>query len=795
MSSGRALGQLKRILPHKYGKSQTSVEQPVYALVSVDLHFVYVTSGQWKTASPPRSLDKWAQLKDTVRVPLLRDGSITLQRDEADPRVFYLLRDIDGDGEPDGEYIFKALSQHACESWFNALRAKTVPWATLFPPQGSLRDPIPADSALRDMWQTVSEDTIGKLRELPEVDNIDEYECSKAASLVQVLSENVNFEAAADVFGVFEDVLAWAPIVGVAVNVLGLGIGILARAARVRQNRSRVAEARLDVEDIARQVIDDLLRCVTAGGAQYRRFKVIAQIMSGVEDVVRELDRYELSGTVNRFRKANVPEEALQTLSTLRASAAELSSNIDVDTLSVRVDATLAQIHTLSSKMDEAISSLEKVGTMLDRGLNLSNDPSVVDSITAGIVQQLLPAIDDHLRAQQIIGYPDNDSISEGTATGNTPTGRGQRFGMENRRLPIPPDPVWKGGLHSVPWLDSRTVYDLSPNSGTTEAKLKAMLIKQDQHNSAAAGLRRHTTPVGCHGPPGSGKTIALLTVANDRDMQARFADGIFFVRLSHQFTLDGRDIILVWAKILASAVGEAEADRLRSMSNLEDAFNAMKTWFSGRHALIIVDNVWCVVRRGDQDRREEWLWRFVHIAGDTNCVAFSTRDKSVVAQANGHMIGVTAMEAQSPRANRIFDKWSGRQAADEDPDNSRLRKKLLDLCNGLPLSIAIAAAAVRNSLYDYTLVIAKFRDTSIFDELPPDASSNSDGSVFKAISVSLEVLKRTNDVYVERFLRLAIFRRRVCARSLGVMRTDFFCFRGQADRWTSRNSRKSSVF
>lgn len=751
MASPRGAGALTLRLH----KDSVVTTHEVLVLLSVDLHFAHVERNPG-VAPAGLSLRAWAKLRDTKVVPLLRDGGTVLEWTEG-RKVFVVRRGR-------AKWEFEAGSAEVACAWAKAIGRRVAAWRELLPKIG-----VGGVGNVRNvdkMWRAAGADAVLQLTSLPDAMEIEKgSERSHVETLVRVLG-NVPLEKVKEAVGVFESVLEFSPVVGVAISVMTMAVSMLETAARVRSNRQAVREARSDTEKLAVAVLDELRRLVvgawadgSGGGVSERRLRVVAQLLGGLEDVVRELDEYELGNALKMAMRSHVPEQLLKQIQEMRAIADKLADNVDVDLIARDVGAILDGNRVMAGQMREVRSKLDKIYEFLDNdGTRATRHPTrgpeddgqLEEALTNKLVKAIVPQFIDELTERL--------SPSQLAAL--------KQDGVESVR-------EWRGGILTMPPLSSRIVADVTPGCGTPEAFMKEKLLEQDKRNIAATSRNHRTVPIGVKGGAGTGKTAALIVVANDEDVRACFGDNIFFLRLSHLFTVDGRDIVLAWAKLVRAALGVEAADKIRGMNSVDAAMEAMIDIWSkhprARHSLFIVDNVWATESPSEnQAVREEWLWRMRKIAGTEGSVLFSTRDDAVTFGGGYETLRIEPIHPpRSDRAVRLFNSWLEMDSSD-NRYNKEITEKLLGICAGLPLCISIAASSARNCDYDWELVDLQFTSGRFVDVPDPDPENRLQLPTLRTIvSASLEVLKDRKAgsvdgaVYVARYYDLSIFKYR----------------------------------
>lgn len=243
-----------------------------------------------------------------------------------------------------------------------------------------------------------------------------------------------------------------------------------------------------------------------------------------------------------------------------------------------------------------------------------------------------------------------------------------------------PPHVILKFGSNSE-------MSPIGPREVTLEAQLKQAIIRRDRKKSVGAIGSTTGHPVGMKGMSGVGKSCALRGLATDREVRERFPDGIYWLSLGKDCTVE--NIVRGVARITEQSGGIKIAKAIRDDADIEGAVSKGEQWFAGKRGLLLIDDVWDVVEIGRDIVRR--LSQIVD-AQKGSRVAFTTRDLHVA-------VGRSELIEFSSR-NRVVSRQILLKAAnvtEEDVCNLKpLVDDTLDLCAGLPMALSVAGSAVR---------------------------------------------------------------------------------------------------
>jgi len=128
-------------------------------------------------------------------------------------------------------------------------------------------------------------------------------------------------------------------------------------------------------------------------------------------------------------------------------------------------------------------------------------------------------------------------------------------------------------------------ILDLSPGADTPERKLKDLLLSDDEHTKVTAAV----------GMGGVGKTTDMCAMGYDQDVWIKYRDGIWFIQLGQDITLDDLRVELnVLARKICSAQFAAHfSESLSHRRGLIAALRELVEELAKMDFLLIFDDVW----------------------------------------------------------------------------------------------------------------------------------------------------------------------------------------------------------
>lgn len=214
----------------------------------------------------------------------------------------------------------------------------------------------------------------------------------------------------------------------------------------------------------------------------------------------------------------------------------------------------------------------------------------------------------------------------------------------------------------------------------TYEGQLKAAILDQ---------LDRKIIGVIAHGQGGTGKTCALRGLAEDKDIKTTFPGGIFWIQLSNNSNVS--TIIDGLATIARRTGNEPLARQVKASEMLGSAVDTAASWFHGQKCLFLIDNIWC---KNGINYDVLTTLRTI-LSGESCCFAYTTR----VNELRKHSDKVIDFRSRDPALSRRMLLAHAYSGAGEPTrmENQQAIEEILAVCAGLPFTLGIAGASVRN--------------------------------------------------------------------------------------------------
>ena len=253
---------------------------------------------------------------------------------------------------------------------------------------------------------------------------------------------------------------------------------------------------------------------------------------------------------------------------------------------------------------------------------------------------------------------------------------------------------IFSPDFTSIPNIRVPVYLDFSTKD-TMEGETKAKLLEriESARRSMQNPYANVTAVVGVSGMGGVGKTTALIGLAHDADVRRAFSDGgIYFLVVGKDATPGS--LVVRLKEIVRRSGGKRKCEEIDTNGSLELAVSTTSSWFSGRKALFICDDLWQT-----SSCQTGYLNTLVGLLDENpeSHMLISTRNNIIASQTS------TTRVVFEPRSN------TGREArgmffASADFDETRiiestcedLLREILELCDGVPLMLSIAGAQIR---------------------------------------------------------------------------------------------------
>ena len=245
----------------------------------------------------------------------------------------------------------------------------------------------------------------------------------------------------------------------------------------------------------------------------------------------------------------------------------------------------------------------------------------------------------------------------------------------------------------SVPKLRTPVYLDFSTGS-TIEGKLKAEVLKNT--SQSASTLRNQyghgKAVVGVSGMGGIGKTTAVLGLAQDADVREKFSEGgIYFLVVGKDATPD--KLVANLKAIVRGSGGKRLSEEIDCAGSLESAITAASSWFAGRTALFILDDIWQT-----STNQTGYSIELTGLLDDcpNSHVIISTRS-NIIASETSSRIEFRPRESTGSEARGMFLASANiDETMTHDSMCGELVEEVLELCGGVPMMLSIAGAQVR---------------------------------------------------------------------------------------------------
>ena len=231
-------------------------------------------------------------------------------------------------------------------------------------------------------------------------------------------------------------------------------------------------------------------------------------------------------------------------------------------------------------------------------------------------------------------------------------------------------------------------------NQDTVEGKLKATLLENEDRTTCNAenAYVPVTAVVGVAGMGGVGKTTALIALAQDADVREKFSrGGIYFVVVGKDATPGS--LVARLKEIVRRSGGKKRCEEIDNNGSLEAAVGTTSSWFAGRKALFLLDDLWQTTFS-----QTGYFEVLTEILGNSlaSHVVISTRS-NIIAYETSTRIQFEPRENTGREARGMFLANAGLdEKMIQDDDCEEIVEKILKLCGGVPLMLSIAGAQVR---------------------------------------------------------------------------------------------------
>ncbi len=298
----------------------------------------------------------------------------------------------------------------------------------------------------------------------------------------------------------------------------------------------------------------------------------------------------------------------------------------------------------------------------------------------------------------------------------------------------------------------------------TPEGALKHMVLSSISSTAVTAASGTLSEACGIVGMAGVGKTVALQGLAADKDIRARFPDGIQYMSLGQEATV--QTAIQEVARAMTLCGASETAAKVENSTSLKEAVAFAFTWFQEKECLLLIDDKWPT-----EECPTGFLTDLRQLLRESprSRMAISTRSVEI-AYGAGLVVDFGAREPLGAVSVNIFMKYAqksiplGSAPATGDALLPSVTK-ILQWCAGLPIALSVSGSAVallvRNvgSLEMACEIYAndfEERAMNLSDKRDRDGSRLSDGILLslKYLQVEFSNWKERESVEIDRTIR-----------------------------------------
>ena len=227
----------------------------------------------------------------------------------------------------------------------------------------------------------------------------------------------------------------------------------------------------------------------------------------------------------------------------------------------------------------------------------------------------------------------------------------------------------------------------------TVEGEMKVKVVDSTSHSAQETKVNaKSTAVVGVAGMGGVGKTTALLGLAQDPDIRKNFSNGGIHILTVGKDVAESK-LVVGLKEMVHRSGGEKYCEKIDSNGSLKQAVSRTSSWFSGRKALFILDDLWQT-----SSNRLGYLDVLMGLLNEcpASHVLFSTRSNTIASETQTR-IEFKPRKKLGSEARGIFLASAGlSETVIHENDCEGLVIQVLRLCEGVPLMLSIAGAQVR---------------------------------------------------------------------------------------------------
>ncbi|KAI0563427.1 WD40-repeat containing protein [Gracilaria domingensis] len=222
------------------------------------------------------------------------------------------------------------------------------------------------------------------------------------------------------------------------------------------------------------------------------------------------------------------------------------------------------------------------------------------------------------------------------------------------------------------------TSVDEKGEPNTFEGRLKALVLNTNCNSDSRI--------TGVVGGGGTGKSCAVRELARDVDILGLFNGGVYEMKLGRDSST--KAVIEELCKVVKYSGGKRLARELQKEKEVEDVISGASSWFRQHACLFIVDDVW-----DTSDISTGMITQLSRLAGNRGSrIIFTSRNLNLAYRAAHNTVEFHAREPLSLQARAML--MSTAKMDQNDPRCATAGDsitKILNLCGGLPIALAIA--------------------------------------------------------------------------------------------------------
>ncbi len=190
---------------------------------------------------------------------------------------------------------------------------------------------------------------------------------------------------------------------------------------------------------------------------------------------------------------------------------------------------------------------------------------------------------------------------------------------------------------------------DAEGQFATPEGVLKHKILSSFSTEGVTAATGQINSAHGVVGMAGVRKTIALQGLASDKDICQRFPDGIQYISLGQEATV--QTAVQGIARAMTMTGASASVATVETSTSLSEAITHAIRWFQGKMCLFLIDDMWPM-----DDSRTGFLTDLQQLLRESpeSRMAVSTRSVNIAVEA-GSIVNFGARDPLGPVFVAIF--------------------------------------------------------------------------------------------------------------------------------------------